>query len=85
MTVWMIPASLLAEHLHGRFGSRSVGIYRFVTDLGMVAAPAIVGWLAGQGGFRVGAAVIAVVLVACGAVAGLVLEPRRRRSIQRAH
>ena len=85
MTVWMIPASLLAEHLHGRFGSRSVGVYRFITDLGMVAAPAIVGWLTGRGGFGVGAAVVAVVLVACGAVAGLVLGPRRRRPMRRAH
>jgi MFS family permease len=79
MTVWMIPASLLAEHLHGRFGSRAVGLYRFITDLGMVAAPAIVGWLTGQGGFGVGAAAVALVLVGCGAVAGLVLGPRRRR------
>jgi MFS family permease len=85
MTVWMIPASLLAEHLHGRFGSRSVAVYRFITDLGMVAAPVIVGWLTGRGGFGVGAAVVAVVLVACGAVAGLVLGPRRRRPMRRAH
>jgi MFS family permease len=79
MTVWMIPASLLAEHLHGRFGSRAVGLYRFITDLGMVAAPVIVGWLTGQGGFGVGAAAVALVLVGCGVVAGLVLGPRRRR------
>jgi hypothetical protein len=56
-----------------------VGLYRFITDLGMVAAPAIVGWLTGQGGFGVGAAAVALVLVGCGAVAGLVLGPRRRR------
>ena len=65
MTVWMIPASLLAEHLHGRFGSRAVAVYRFITDLGMVAAPAIVGWLTGWRGFGVGAAAVAVVLVGC--------------------
>ena len=51
MTVWMIPASLLAEHLHGQFGSRAVAAYRFITDLGMVAAPVIVGWLTGWRGF----------------------------------
>src|SRR5262249_40684498 len=68
MTVWMVPASLLAEYLHGRFGSRAVGIYRFVTDLGMVGAPIIVGWLAGRAGFGMGAALVTAVLVACGAV-----------------
>jgi predicted MFS family arabinose efflux permease len=85
MTVWMIPASLLAEHLHGRFGSRSVSIYRFTTDVGMVAAPALVGWLTERGGFGVGAAAVALVLVGCGGVAGLVLGPRRRRPIRGAH
>jgi MFS family permease len=85
MTVWMIPASLLAEHLHGRFGSRAVAIYRFITDLGMVAAPAIVGWLTGWRGFGTGAAAVAVVLVGCAAVAGLVLGPQRRRPVRRAH
>ena len=79
MTVWMIPASLLAEYLLGRFGSRQVGLYRFVTDLGMVFAPVIVGWLMGRGGFGVGAGVLAVVVVASGGVAGLVLGPGRRR------
>ena len=82
MTAWMIPASLLAEHLHGRFGSRAVSLYRFITDLGMVAAPATVGWLAGWAGFGAGAAAIAAVLVACGAVIGVVLGPRRRRSVR---
>jgi MFS family permease len=85
MTVWMIPASLLAEHLHGRFGSRAVAVYRFITDLGMVAAPAIVGWLTGWRGFGVGAAAVAVVLVGSGAVIGLVLGPERRRPVRRAH
>jgi MFS family permease len=83
MTVWMIPASLLAEHLHGRFGSRAVANYRFTTDIGMVAAPVIVGWLTGWRGFPTGAAVVALVLFACAAVGGLVLGPRRRRSIRR--
>jgi MFS family permease len=83
--VWMIPASLLAEHLHGRFGSRAVAIYRFITDLGMVAAPVTVGWLTGWRGFGVGAAAVALVLVGCAAVAGLVLGPQRRRPKRRAH
>jgi MFS family permease len=82
MTVWMVPASLLAEHLHGRFGSRAVGIYRFITDLGMVGAPVIVGWLTGRAGFGAGAALVAAVLVVCGAVVGLVLGPIRRRPIR---
>jgi MFS family permease len=85
MTAWMIPASLLAEHLHGRFGSRAVSLYRFVTDLGMVTAPTIVGWLTGWAGFRVGAAAIATVLVACAAVVAVVLGPLRRRSIRKSH
>lgn len=82
MTAWMIPASLLAEHLHGRFGSRAVSLYRFITDLGMVAAPAIVGWLAGWAGFGVGAIAIATVLVACAVVIGVVLGPRSRRRLR---
>jgi MFS family permease len=83
MTVWMIPASLLAEHLHGRFGSRTVAVYRFVTDLGTVAAPILVGWLTGRAGFGVSAAAIALLLVACGTGAGLVLGPARRRPARR--
>lgn len=79
MTVWMIPASLLVEHLHGRFGGRAVGVYRFVTDLGMVGAPVTVGWLTGWGGFRIGAGLVALVLAASGGVAGFVLGPRARR------
>jgi MFS family permease len=82
MTSWMIPASLLAEHLHGRFGSRAVSLYRFITDLGMVAAPAIVGWLTGRAGFGVGATAIALVLVGCAAVVGVVMGPRRRRPVR---
>jgi MFS family permease len=84
MTIWMIPPSLLAERLHGRFGSRTVGIYRFATDLGMVVAPTTVGWLTEWNGFGVGATAIVLVLVACGACVGLVLGPRRRRPWRRA-
>jgi len=79
MTTWMIPASLLVEHLHGRFGGRAVGIYRFATDLGMVVAPATIGWLTAWGGFGVGAAAVALVVATAGGVAGLVLGPRWRR------
>jgi MFS family permease len=78
MTVWMIPASLLAEHLHGRFGGRAVGAYRFVTDLGMVAAPVTVGWLIGRSGFGAGAAAIGLVLAASGGAVGLLLLGARR-------
>ena len=78
MTVWMIPASLLAEHLHGRFGSRTVSVYRFITDLGMVAAPVIVGSLTGWRGFGVGATAVTLVLVVSGSVAVCVLGPIRR-------
>jgi MFS family permease len=84
MTVWMIPASLLAEHLHGRFGGRAVGTYRFVTDLGMVAAPITVGWLIGRSGFGAGAALIALVLAASGSVVTIVLGRRRRWLARRA-
>jgi MFS family permease len=82
MTVWMIPAALLAEHLHGRFGSRALSIYRFVTDLGMVTAPAAVGWLTGWGGFGAGATIVALVLAGSGCVIALALGPRRRRPAQ---
>jgi MFS family permease len=82
MTSWMIPPSLLAEHLHGRFGSRAVSLYRFITDLGMVAAPVIVGWLTGWAGFGVGAASIVIVLVVCAGVVAVVLGPRWRRRVR---
>jgi MFS family permease len=83
MTVWMIPPSLLAEHLHGRFGSRTVSMYRFICDLGMVVAPVIVGGLTGWGGFGVGAAGVALVLVTSGVVIAIVLGPSRWRSGRR--
>jgi MFS family permease len=83
MTVWMIPPSLLAEQLHGRFGTRTVGIYRFITDVGMVVAPATIGWLTDRGGFGVGAAAVALVVGVCGGVVGVVLGPGRWRSVRR--
>jgi hypothetical protein len=49
----------------------------------MVAAPMIVGSLTEWRGFGMGAAAVAVVLVSCAAVGGLVLGPRRRRPIRR--
>lgn len=83
MTVWMIPPSLLAEHLHGRFGSRAVSMYRFICDVGMVVAPVIVGSLTGWGGFGVGAAAVALVLVGSGVVIAIVLGPSRLRTGRR--
>jgi MFS family permease len=80
MTVWMIPASLLAEHLHGRLGGRAVGAYRLVVDLGMVVAPALVGWLTERGGFGVGAGAVALVVGVSGGVAGFTLGRRGRRA-----
>lgn len=77
MTVWMVPASLLAEYLRGRFGGRAVGVYRLIADLGMVSAPAAVGWLTGRAGFGVGAGSVALVVAAAGCLAGLVLRSRR--------
>jgi MFS family permease len=83
MTVWMIPAALLAEHLGGRFGGRAVGVYRFVADVGMVTAPAVVGWLSEQGGFGLGSGAIALVLAAAGGVATLALRHRPARATAR--
>jgi MFS family permease len=77
MTVWMIPASLLADRLAGVSGGRVIGRYRFTADLAMVVAPTAVGWLIEQGGFGVGAAFIAVVVATCAGVAAVVLAPRR--------
>ena len=62
-----------------------MGALGFTTDLGMVAAPVIVGWLTGRSGFGVGAAAVALVLVGCAGVAGLVLGPRRRRPMRGTH
>ena len=64
MSVWMAAPALLAERLAGGFRGRGAGLYRLVTDLGFIVAPATVGWLIGQFGFATGAAVIAGVLVA---------------------
>jgi MFS family permease len=78
MTVWMIPPALLADRLAGRVGGRVIGLYRFSADLGMVVAPAAVGWLIEHGGFGVGAGAIAAVVATSASVAGAVLAPRRR-------
>jgi len=64
MSVWMAAPTLLAEQLAGGFGGRGAGLYRLVTDLGFILAPGAVGLLIGQFGFSMGAAVIAIVLVA---------------------
>jgi MFS family permease len=64
MSVWMAAPALLAEQLADGFRGRGAGLYRLVTDLGFIVAPAAVGWLIGQFGFSMGAAVIAMVLVA---------------------
>lgn len=64
MSVWMAAPGLLAEQSAGRFRGKGAGLYRSVTDLGFIVAPAMVGWLIGARGFMMGTAVIAVVLVA---------------------
>ena len=63
MSVWMLVPALLAERLAGGFGGRAAGLYRLVTDLGFIVAPAAVGWLIERNGFAAGAAAIATVLV----------------------
>jgi MFS family permease len=64
MSVWMAAPALHAERLAGGFRGRSAGLYRLVTDFGFIVAPAAVGWLIGQVGFKTGAGLIAAVLVA---------------------
>jgi MFS family permease len=63
MSVWMTVPALMAEHLAGGFGGKTAGLYRLVTDLGFIVAPATVGWLVDRLGFASGAAAIAAVLV----------------------
>ncbi|HSB82473.1 MAG TPA: MFS transporter, partial [Candidatus Methylomirabilis sp.] len=63
MSVWMAVPALHAERLAGGFRGKAAGIYRLVTDLGFIAAPALVGWLIGQYGFVAGAFPMAVVLI----------------------
>lgn len=65
MSVWMAAPGLHAERLAGGFRGKAAGFYRLVTDLGFIAAPALVGWLIGQYGFVAGAGPMAVVLIAC--------------------
>ncbi|MFB3818106.1 MAG: MFS transporter [Candidatus Methylomirabilales bacterium] len=62
MSVWMLVPALLREQLGGDFRGRSAGLYRLVTDLGFILAPALVGWLIGRQGFTAGALAIALVV-----------------------
>lgn len=64
MSVWMAAPGLHAERLAGGFRGKAAGLYRLVTDLGFIVAPALVGWLIGDYGFLVGASPMAAVLIA---------------------
>jgi MFS family permease len=64
MSVWMAAPRLHAERLAGGFRGKAAGLYRLVTDLGVIVAPGVVGWLIGRFGFVVGAGPIAAVLIA---------------------
>jgi MFS family permease len=75
MSVWMAAPALLAERLVGGFRGSGAGLYRLVTDLGFIVAPAAVGWLVGRFGFVAGTAAIALVLAAA-----IVLSLRYLRS-----
>jgi MFS family permease len=72
LTVWMVPPVLLAERLPGGFRGPAAGLYRFVSDLGYVAAPGATGWLIERRGFA-SAAVAMATLFAAAAVASLVV------------
>ncbi len=75
MTVTLIPPALLAERHSPGFGGKAVGRYRFVTDLGHIVAPGMIGWLIGQASFWTGAAALAGVV---GISAGLSLATLKR-------
>ncbi len=75
MSIWMAAPGLLAEQFAGGFRGRGAGVYRLVTDLGFIVAPATVGWLIGRFGFRTGAAVIAVALLGAIALSLRYLRP----------
>jgi MFS family permease len=62
MSVWMIPPALLAERMPRGFRGKSAGLYRLVTDLGMITGPGMVGVLIERWGFRMGLAALAAVL-----------------------
>jgi MFS family permease len=62
MSVWMVVPAILTERLKGDFRGRSAGLYRLVTDLGFILAPAVVGWLIGRSGFETAAGAIGVVV-----------------------
>jgi MFS family permease len=57
MSVWMLVPGLLTEQLGGMRG-RAAGLYRLVTDLGFILAPAIAGWLIGRHGFTLASVAI---------------------------
>jgi MFS family permease len=62
MSVWMIPPALLAERMPSGFRGKSAGLYRLITDLGMITGPSLIGFLIEQWGFRMGLAALAVIL-----------------------
>ncbi len=76
MSVWMASPALLAEEMAGSFRGKAAGLYRLVTDLGFILAPALVGWLIGRSGF--GAATAAIAVVLAGAVLAALRLLRRR-------
>jgi len=80
ITVWMVPPVLLAERLPGGFRGPAAGLYRFVSDLGYVAAPAAVGWLIGRGGFALAASTMAGLFAAAAAASLVVLRTSTRRA-----
>jgi MFS family permease len=80
ITVWMVPPVLLAERLPGGFRGPAAGLYRFVSDLGYVAAPGAVGWLIGRGGFALAASTMAGLFAAAAAASLVVLRTSTRRA-----
>jgi MFS family permease len=80
ITVWMVPPVLLAERLPGGFRGPAAGLYRFVADLGYVAAPGAIGWLIGRGGFTLAASTMAGLFAAAAAASLVVLRTSTRRA-----
>ena len=73
MCVWMIPPALLAERMPSGFRGKSAGLYRLITDLGMITGPSVIGLLIEQWGFGMGLAILAAVLALSGCLSATLL------------
>ena len=66
-----VPAAYAADVAHPNLRGVSMGLYRTFGDVGFVAGPVFLGWLADVGGFGRALGLNAVVLIGVGLAFGL--------------